>query len=128
MFILLWIACFGSPRKVLSHNGGEFSNETYREMNEKLNMVTLTTARKSPFSNGTVGRHNLVVSESMKKTIQDVKCLPQVVLAWAISAKNSLQNHGGFSPNQLVVGHNINLPQFLQMPFLPLKLPPPVIS
>ena len=82
-------------------------------MNEKLNVVTLTTAGKSSFSNGTVERHNLVGSESMKKTIQDVKCLPEVALAWAISAKNSLQNHGGFSPNQLVFGDNINLPSVL---------------
>ena len=46
----------------------------------------------------------------MKKTFQDVKCLLEVALAWVISAKNSLQNHGGFSPNQLVFGHDINLP------------------
>ena len=49
-------------------------------MNEKLNLITLTTAAESPFSNGTVERHNLVVSESMKKAIQDVKCLPEVAL------------------------------------------------
>ena len=107
---LIWIAYFGSPKKIFSDNGGEFSNETYREMNEKIiNIVTLTTAGESPFSNGTVERHNSFVSESMKKTIQYVKCLPEVALAWAISPKNSLQNHGGFSPNQLVFGHNINL-------------------
>ena len=104
---------FGSPEKFLSKNGGEFSYETYREINEKLNVVTLKTAGESPFSNGTAERHNLVVSESMKKTIQDAKCLPEVALAWTISAKNSLQNHGGFSPNQLVFGHNINLPSSL---------------
>ena len=46
----------------------------------------------------------------MKKNFQDVKCLLEVALAWVISAKNSLQNHGGFSPNQLVFGHDINLP------------------
>ena len=49
----------------------------------------------------------------MKKTIQDVKCLSEIALAWAISAKNSPQNHGGFGPNQLVFGHNINLPSVL---------------
>ena len=55
----------------------------------------------------------LVVSESMKRTIQDVKCLPEIIFAGAISAKNSLQNHGLFSANQLVIGHNINLPSVL---------------
>ena len=110
---LIWVAYFGSPGKFLSDNRGEFSDETYREMNEKLNVVTLTTAGESPVSNERVEHHNLVVSESMKKSIHDVKCLSEVALAWAISAKNSLQNHGGFSPNQLVSGHNINLPSVL---------------
>ena len=111
---LISIAYFGSPEKFLSENGEEFSNETYREKNEKLNVVTLTTAEESPLSNGTVEHHNLVVPESMKKIIQDVKCLPEVAnLAWAIGTKNSLQNYGGFSPNQLVFGHNINPPPVL---------------
>ena len=79
---LIWIAYFGSPKKFLSDNGGEFFDETYREMNEKLNVVTLTTAGESSFSNGSVERHNLVVSESLKKTVQDVKCLLQVALVW----------------------------------------------
>ena len=61
-------------KRILSDNGGEFSDETYREMNDKLNVITLTTAGESPFSNRTVEHHNLVV-----------KCLPEVALAWTIS-------------------------------------------
>ena len=38
----------------------------------------------------------------------DVKCEPQIALGWAVRAKNALQNHGGFSPNELVLCHNIN--------------------
>ena len=34
----------------------------------------------------------------------------EVALAWAINAKNSMQNHSGFSPIQLVLGTNPNLP------------------
>ena len=49
----------------------------------------------------------------MQKTLLDVKCEPQIALAWAVSAKNALQNHGGFSPNQLAFGHNINTPCIL---------------
>ena len=35
------------------------------------------------------------------------------VLAWAISAKNSLINHNGFSPSQIVFGKNSNLPNIM---------------
>ena len=109
----IWFSYFGFPRKFLTDNGGEFSNDRFREMNEKFNVETTTTAAESPFSNGIVERHNLILAEAMLKTIEDVKCAPDVALAWAVSAKNALQNHGGFSPNQLVFGRNINTPSVL---------------
>ena len=107
---LMWISYFGHPKKFLSDNGGEFSNERFREMNEKLNIETTTTAAESPFSNGMVERHNLIIAEAMYKTIEDVHCEPKVALAWAVCAKNALQNYNGFCSNQLVFGHNINIP------------------
>ena len=109
----IWIAYFGSPLKFLSDNGGEFGNDVFREMNEKLNVETLTTAAESPFSNGIVERHNGILYEAMIKTQKDVGCDAETALCWAVSAKNSLQNHGGFSPNQLVFGHNTNMPTVL---------------
>ena len=82
-------------------------------MNEKFNVVTATTPAESPFSNGIVERHNLILAEAMEKTIEDARCAPDVALALAISAKNALQNHGGFSSNQLVFERNINTPSVL---------------
>ena len=37
-----------------------------------------------------------------------------MALAWAVSAKNALQNCGGYSPNQLVFGRNVNMPTVLE--------------
>ena len=51
--------------------------------------------------------------ESMMKTIEDTGCNMDTALAWSVSAKNSLQNADGFSPNQLVLGRNGNLPSVL---------------
>ena len=109
----IWICYFGSPGKILTDNGGEFSNDAVRELNEKLNVTTLTTAGESPFSNGIVERHNKVLYETMMKTKDEVKCSAEVALAWAVSSKNALQNNNGFSPNQLVFGRNTNLPTVL---------------
>ena len=58
----MWIAYFGCPGKCLSDNGVEFNNDSYREMNEKLNIETATTAAESPFSNGIVERDNLILA------------------------------------------------------------------
>ena len=63
----------------------------------KLNIEVATTAVESSFSNGTVGRHNKVLAEAMQKTLDDVKCELDMALAWAVSAKNALQNCGGYT-------------------------------
>ena len=41
------------------------------------------------------------------------KCDYDTALAWAVSAKNSLINHNGFSPSKLVFGKNPSLPSFI---------------
>ena len=73
-------------------------------MNEKLGIET---------SNGVVERNNKVLYEALMKTMEDAKCDLETALAWAVSAKHALQNHGRYSPNQLVFGTNVNLPSVI---------------
>ena len=113
MIFRIWVAYFGCPGRFHSDNGGEFANEVFMEMNDKLGVETSTTPAESPFSNGVVERHNAVLYETMMKTLDEVNCDSEVALAWALSSKNTLQNKGGYSPNQLVFGYNTNLPTLL---------------
>ena len=106
----IWLAYFGAPLKFHSDCGGEFSNEVFKEMNELFGIETSTTPGESPFSNGIVERGNAMLFETMMKTKDDAKCPLETALAWAVCAKNSLQNVFGYSPNQLVFGRNVNLP------------------
>lgn len=62
------IVYFGAHRKFLCNNIGEFSNERYKEMNEKLNIETAMTAGESPFSNTIVEQHNQILAEAFYKT------------------------------------------------------------
>ena len=55
-------------------------------------------------------RHNAVLGLTVSKTMEDIKCDLNLAVAWAISAKNSLKNVHGYSPNQLVFGKNPNYP------------------
>ena len=106
----MWLAYFGSPRQFHSDCGCEFANEVFHEMNEKFGIETSTTPGESPFSNGKVERGNAMLYETMMKTMEDVQCNMETALAWAVCAKNMLQNASGYSPNQLVFGSNVKLP------------------
>ena len=110
---MMWICYFGRPKRIMSDNGGEFSNDTLREMGEKLGIEIITSPAESPFSNGIVERHNKTLYEVTMKTLEDTACGHEIALAWGVSSKNSLYNIDGFSPNQLVLGNNISLPSLL---------------
>ena len=105
-----WIQIFGYPTQVLTDNGGEFVNSELIELAEKFNIVLKTTAAESPWSNGMCEKHNGVIGDMVAKIQMDSDCSLELALSWALSAKNSLMNVYGFSPNQLVFGYNVRLP------------------
>ena len=105
-----WISIYGRPQKFLSDNGGEFMNHQFIDMCEKMSISVKNTAGESPWSNGLVERHNLVISEMMDKVLEESKCDFDLALAWCLNAKNSLKNVNGFTPYQIAMGQNPTLP------------------
>ena len=115
-----WIGIFGTPNFFLSDNGGEFNNELFREMGEQLNINIKTTAAESPWFKSIAVKQNGAIGNMMEKVMSEVGCSLEVALAWCISAKNSLLNSYGYSPNQLVFGYNPNFPSVMR------NKPPPL--
>ena len=89
---------FGAPNCTFSDNGGEFIGDYFSDLCGKFNIKVLGTASFSPWSNNTCERQNHLTTTVLLKICDDVKCGYDTTLAWAISAKNSLINHNGFSP------------------------------
>ena len=108
-----WIVIHGTPLKFLSDNCGEFANEEFINLCEQFNITVKRTAAESPWSNGLVERHNLVIAEMLKKVLHDTDCDFDLGLSWCINAKNSLENVQGYSPFQLSSGQNPRLPAVL---------------
>ena len=106
----IWISIFGSVKKFLVNNGGEFYNDEFRSLCETVNIRICTAAVESSWSNGIVERHNATLGFSVQKIMDDLKCNLSLAVAWAVSAKNALHNVHGSSPNQLVFGKNQNIP------------------
>ena len=108
-----WISLFGSPKRFMADNGGEFVNKEYTEMCEQFNIQIQNSAAESPFSNGMVERHHQVLTEMLIKTKEDCKCSYKIALCWALNAKNSMQMNGGYSSYQLLLGKNPSLPNVI---------------
>ena len=82
------MSIFGSPKKFLADNGGEFNNEDFRSLCENANICTLTTTAESPWSNGLMERRNAIVGYTVTKTMEDVGCDLEFALSWAVAVKN----------------------------------------
>lgn len=112
--ITKWIAVYGVMKKVLTDNGGEFSNDEVREVCSILNVDCKTTAAESPFQNGVCERNHSVIDNMLSRMVEQCPKTPvDVLLSWANMAKNSLQMWTGFSSHQLVFGRNPNLPNIM---------------
>ena len=105
-----WIAIFGRPYVFLSDNGGEYNNEHFIDMCDKLGVHVITTGAEAAWSNGIVERHHALLSRNVKKIVEDTGCSIETALAWAVNAKNELSNINGYSPYQLLLGINPKIP------------------
>ena len=101
----IWISVYGKPKKFLTDNGGEFVNADFLEKAKQL-----ATAAESAWSNGVVERLNFVIGDVLDKILTDTSINYDIAVAWAINAKNSLQNICGFSLYQLAIDGNPQLP------------------
>ena len=69
-------------------------------------------------------RHNAAIKESVRKTMEETNFKLETAVVWAVSAKNSLSGHQGYSPNMLAFGRNPNYPNVLtsELPALKTQL------
>ena len=109
-----WILRFGPPRGIHVDNGREFKNGELRNLCQRHGIRIFPTTPYSPWSNGLCERHNGVISEMLDKTMtQNPNMALDLALKHVIFAKNCLESHLGFTPYQLVFGHNPRLPSVL---------------
>lgn len=78
-------------------------------------MICLTLKNVRRRQNGTCERHNGIIKESIKKVVEETGCSLETAVSWAVSAKNSLSGHNGYSPNTIVFGKNPPLPNVLNI-------------
>ena len=115
----IWITIFGRPQKFFSDNGLEFANKEFLSLCEQYEIKAKVSPVEAPYSNGICERHNGIIDEMCRKTLQKTRCSLKTALMWSINAKNSLLNIYGFSPQQLVLGNNCSLPTIFEQKDVP---------
>ena len=85
-------------------------------MATQFNIYLKLTTAKSPWSYGMEERTNVILAKIIEKLILDHKNKypNDVIIAWAVNAKNNLRHCYGFSPNHLVFGQNLSLLSILK--------------
>ena len=93
-------------------------------MCKSFGIVIQTTAAESPWSNGFVERHNLILADRLDKVLEETQCDLEVAVSWCANTKNSLSNIHGFSPYQLAISTNPKLPSMMSNRALALTATP----
>ena len=71
----------------MGDNGGEFPNNDFNEICEAINIYIKFTAAKSPFSNGLVERHNMIIQNMLDKVLEDQQLDLHLALPWCLVLK-----------------------------------------
>ena len=100
------VAVYGSANTFLTSNGGEFVNNELLCLCEALNISLQTPGPKLPWSN----ELKLVLSEMLRKVLEDTCCSLNFAIAWILTAKNSLQNVHCFLAFEFAIGQNPSPP------------------
>ena len=105
-----WVTLFDCPNRIQSDDKGDLDIELYMEMAELFNIEVLMTPSEY---NGIKDKNTALIQSILEKIREETSCSIEVAVAWAVSAKNSLTNVYGFSPNQLVFGKNPNFSRLI---------------
>jgi len=111
-----WVKYFGPPEMLIVDGGTEFRGDFERRLEQSGTYQWVCDA-DSPWQNGRVERHGGWIQDLMEKEV-DGKFITspeelELLAAELVANKNRYLHRGGYSPFQLVFGHNPRLPHDL---------------
>ena len=101
----------GVPREVLSDQGKQFTSDLMKEVSRLLSMKQLTTTPYHPSCNGLVERFNGTLKSMLRKLCEEQpKQWNRFIPALLFAYRDSIQESTGYSPFQLLYGHQVRGP------------------
>ena len=105
---------FGTPEIIHSDQGRDFESKLFQEMCELLEIEKTRTTPWHPQSDGMIERFNRTIETMLRQTVQENQKDWDEHLSYCCAAyRSSLHSTTGFTPNELMLGRNLPLPNHL---------------
>ena len=102
---------FGLPREVQSDQGSNFTSKIFRQVSETLGIRHSFSSAMHPESQGALERFHQTLKAMLRAYCQDhQKDWPSGIPLLLFAVRESVQESLGFSPNELVFGHDVRGP------------------
>ena len=106
-----FVSHFGIPRQIHSDQGTNFESNVMAEICKLLGIEKTRTTPLHPQSDGQVERFNRTLVEMLRGRLQpDQKDWDLQLSACMMAYRSSVHESTGFTPNQLMLGHEIEVP------------------
>jgi len=117
--LIAFMGSFGIPISILSDNGREFRNKLNDELVRVLGIKRLYTTAYHPAANGSVERVNRVIHNLMsiylRQSHKSTHYMWTSILPFVeYSLNTTINRSSGFTPFQMLFGHQPNLPGFTE--------------
>jgi hypothetical protein len=127
MLIDVWIARFGIPLIIHTDQGKNFDGHLFRELCFHLEIDKTRTTPYRPSSNGQVERYNQQIVSFIRCFLGETADMWDLHLALlGMSLRATVSRATGFTPNLMVLGHEVALPMDVLLGRFPKSECPPV--
>ena len=113
-----FIARFGTPFEIHSDQGRNFESNLFKEVLKLLEIKKTRTTAYRPSSNGLIERFNCTLGRMIRKFVDHNKnCWDRYLSLLPAAYRASPHPATGYTPNMLMFGREVNMPNDILFPF-----------
>jgi transposase InsO family protein len=104
-----WIRLHGPPKRILTDQGKEFTNNLLKQLLIRIGIHQSTTSSYNPQANGDAERRNNTVIEMLRKVCErDTTRWPDALGYIELAYNSRINSSTGYSPYEVVHGFRMN--------------------